>query len=197
MQANQLSNSWRAAVLLTVGTLVLFVLVSCGSDDRDAPAAGGTPTQVPAPTATLAPTATPTAAPPATPMVPATVPEPGSDEEQVMGVLEKQVRAVNAREYAIFQETCRPDGKPSLTVAQLKHLFEERGGATGADKVNTINFSPEGYHVTNVEVKLIRAPFAQATFDVYDDHIRRGTVTRTFEKVNGKWYSESLPCGQG
>ena len=196
MHAYQLSNRWRAAVLLAVGMLALIALAACGSDDRDAQAAGGTPTQVPVPTATPAPTASPTPAPPAAPMVPAAVPEPGSDEALVMAVLEKQVRAVNAREYAVFQETCRPDGKPSMTVAQLKHLFEERRGATGADKVNTINFSPEGYHVTNVEVNLIRAPFAQATFDVYDFDIRRGTVTRTFEKVDGQWYSESQPCGQ-
>ncbi|MCH8229564.1 MAG: hypothetical protein IIA53_04475 [Chloroflexi bacterium] len=198
MQAYQLSNRWRAAVLLVAGILALFALAACGGDDKDAPAAGGTtPTEVPAPTAVPAPTIAPTPAPPAAPMVPATVPEPGSDEEKVMAVLETQVRAVNAREYALFQETCTPNATSSMTVAQLKHLFEERRGATGADKVNIINFSPEGYHVANVEVRLLRAPFAQAIFDVYDDDILRGNVTRTFEKVEGQWYSESLPCGQG
>ena len=197
MQAYQLSNRWRVAVLLVAGILALFALAACGGDDKDAPAAGGTPTKVPAPTAVPAPTTAPTPAPPAAPMVPATVPEPGSDEEKVMAVLETQVRAVNAREYALFQETCTPNATSSMTVAQLKHLFEERRGATGGDKVNIINFSPEGYHVANVEVRLLRAPFAQAIFDVYDDDILRGNVTRTFEKVDGQWYSESLPCGQG
>ena len=180
-----------------MGMLALFALAACGSDDGATSAAGGTPTQVTAPTATPVPTVSPTPAPPAAPMVPATVPEPGSEEEQVMAVLEKQVRAVNARDYARFQETCTPSAKQTLTITQLKFLFEERRGATGMDKVNRINFSPEGYHVANVEVKLLREPFAQATFDVYDDQIRRGTVTRTFEKVDGRWYSESLPCGQG
>ena len=198
MQAVQFPNRRRAAILLAAGILTLFALIACGSDDRDAPAAGGTATLVPAPTvAAPDPTASPTPAPTVVPMVPAAAPEPGSDEALVMAVLEKQVRAVNAREYAVFQETCRPDGKPSLTVAQLKHTFEERRGATGSDKVNIINFSPEGYHVANVEVRLLRAPFAQAIFDVYDDDILRGNVTRTFEKVDGQWYSESLPCGQG
>ena len=198
MQAIQISNRWRVVVLLAAGMLTLFALFACGSDDRDAPAAGGTATLVPAPTvAAPDPTALPTPAPTVVPMAPAAAPEPGSDEEQVMALLEKQIRAVNAREYAVFQETCTPSAGSVLTVAQLKHLFEERRGATGNDKVNAINFSPEGYHVTNVEVRLLRAPYAQATYDVYDDEILRGNVTRTFEKVDGQWYSESLPCGQG
>ena len=55
MQAHQLSNRWRAAVLLavglTLGTLALFALAACGGDDGDAPAAGGTPTPAPVPVA--------------------------------------------------------------------------------------------------------------------------------------------------
>ncbi|MCZ6539556.1 MAG: hypothetical protein O6922_06990, partial [Chloroflexi bacterium] len=177
MQPHKLSKRWRLAFPLAVGIVALFALAACGGDDREASAAGGTATLVPAPTvAAPDPTASPTPAPTVVPMIPATVPEPGSDEALVMAVLEKQVRAVNAREYAVFQETCRPDGKPSLTVAQLKHTFEERRGATGFDKVNTINFSPEGYHVANVEVRLLRAPFAQTIYDVYDDDILRGNV---------------------
>ena len=76
----------------------------------------------------------------------------------------------------------------------MKHLFEERRGATGFDKVNAINFSTDGYNIRNVEVKMLRDPFGQATFEVYDFHILRGTVVKTFEKVDGVWYSESLPC---
>ncbi len=61
-----------------------------------------------------------------------------------------------------------------------------------------VRFSPQGYNVRNVEVKLLRAPFAQARMDVYDHEIVVGqSTTRTFEKVDRKWYSESLPCGLG
>jgi len=63
MQAIQISNRWRVVVLLAAGMLTLFALFACGSDDRDAPAAGGTATLVPAPTvAAPDPTASPTGA---------------------------------------------------------------------------------------------------------------------------------------
>ncbi len=68
-----------------------------------------------------------------------------------------------------------------------------------------IHFSPQGYNVRNVEVMLLRAPFAQASFRVYDyeehmgyvasgDYKSPGIVTWTFEKVDGQWYSEVAPC---
>ena len=132
-------------------------------------------------------------------MVPATAPEPGSDEEQILAVLEKQVRAVHAADYVAFQETCTPSAGDPPTVAQLKFVFEVRRGSTAGDQRNAINFSPQGYNIRNVDVKLLRAPFAQATFEVYDyDHYVAGMpVSRGFEKVDGQWYSESQPCGRG
>ncbi len=202
MQVHKFSSRWRAAVLLAAGMLALFALAACGSDDDDAPVAGAPPTQAPAPTATPAP------APPAVPMVPATVPKPGSDEEQVMAVLEKQVRAVHAADYVAFQETCTPTGGKSPTVAQLKYVFEERGGRIDAVAASELfTFSPQGFNVRNVEVKLLRAPFAQASFQIYDyDKLvigrppepgqYRGPVIQVFEKVDGQWYSETAPCGQ-
>ena len=193
MQAHQSSRLWRAAVLLAAGMLALFALAACGNNDEGAPAAGAPPTQAPAPTATPAP------APPAAPMVPATAPEPGSDEEQILAVLEKQVRAVHAADYVAFQETCTPSAGDPPTVAQLKFVFEVRRGSTAGDQRNAINFSPQGYNIRNVDVKLLRAPFAQATFEVYDyDHYVAGMPgSRGFEKVDGQWYSESQPCGRG
>ena len=83
MQAYQLSSRRPAAVLLVAGMLALFALSACGGGDEDASAAGAPPTAAPALTATPAP------APPAAALVPATVPEPGSDEELILAVLEK------------------------------------------------------------------------------------------------------------
>jgi len=136
-------------------------------------------------------------------MTPATVPEPGSDEAQIMAVLEKQVIAVNTADYVAFQETCTPSAKKLPTIAQLKHIYEENEGMTTG--YSLIRFSPQGYNVRNVEVMLLRAPFAQARFDVYDYdrdmgaasmnwNITEGTVLRTYEKVDGQWYSEVAPC---
>ena len=201
MQAHDLSSRWRAAVLLAAGTLALFALAACGSDDEGAPAAGAPPTRAPAPTAVPAPTvapeptATPAPAPPAAAVVPATAPEPGSDEELILAVMERQIRAVHTADYVAFQETCTPSrGIPK--VAQLKFIYEEREGVISGGNQATIRFSPQGYNVRNVEVKMLRAPFAQAILDVYDyENVVGQSIVRTFEKVDGHWYSEVLPCG--
>ena len=194
MQAHDLSSRWRAAVLLAAGTLALFALAACGSDDEAAPAAAP-PTQATAPTVAPEPTATPAPAPPAAAVVPATAPEPGSDEEQIMAVLEKQIRAVHAADYVAFQETCTPSANNPPTVAQLKSVFEESGGSTMAGRSRLDNrFTPQGYNARNVEVKLLRAPFAQTELDVYDYDSYKFTGLRTWGKVDGQWYSETAPC---
>ncbi len=203
MKTSQLSKHWGAAILLAAGMLTLFAFAACGGDDEEAPTVGAPPTQASAPTATAAP-AEPAATPepPAAPMTPATAPEPGSDEAQIMAVLEKQVIAVNTADYVAFQETCTPSAKKLPTIAQLKYIYEENEGSTEAFAVS-LRFSPQGYNVRNVEVKMLRAPFAQATFYVYDYETQMGTdmrvvgreaVTQTFEKVDGQWYSEVAPC---
>ncbi len=180
-------------ILLSIGILALFVLAACGSNDNDTRPAGDV-----APTQVLAPTATPQPEPPAAPMTPATAPEPGSDDEQIMAVLEKQIRAVNTADYVAFQETCTPSAQKLPTLDQLKYTYEVRQGATGGTQ-DEINFSPQGYNVRNVAVKLLRAPYAQASIDIYDydEYVTGRPVFRTFEKVDGKWYSESAPCKQG
>ena len=115
-----------------------------------------------------------------------------------MAVLEKQVRAVNAADYARFQETCTPSAGKPWTIAQLKYTFEVRRGATGLGSQHAINFSPQGYNVRNVAVKLLRAPFAQVSIEIYDydEYVAGRPVFKTFEKVDGQWYSESAPCEQ-
>ena len=208
MQVQQLPKFWRTAVLLGLGALALFALAACGGDN-DAPAAGDVTTQAPDATATTEPTAipAPTAAtvrePPESPMTPVTVPEPGSDEAQIMAVLEKQVIAVNTADYDSFLETCTPNAKKLPTIAQLKFIYEENQGQT-ASRGGVITHSPQGYNVRNVEVKMLRAPFAQATFVIYDyekqllaaafQNISGTAVNWTFEKVDGQWYSETDPC---
>ena len=111
-----------------------------------------------------------------------------------MAVLEKQVRGVNAADYVAFQETCTPSAGKPPTVAQLKYTFEERQGQVGLGSQSSIRFSPQGYNVRNVQVKLLRAPFAQTELDIYDYDSYKFTGLRTWEKVDGQWYSETAPC---
>ena len=180
--------------LMVVGMVVLLALAACGGDDEDT--ASAPPTQAPAES-----TATPAPVPPAAPMIPATAPEPGSDEAQIMAVLEKQIRAVNTADYVAFQETCTPSAKKPPKISTLKFVFEENGGVYHPEG-NMISFSPQGYNVRNVEVKMLRAPYAQVRFDIfdYDEHVGLAeygedvTQTKTFEKVDGRWYSEADPC---
>ena len=116
-----------------------------------------------------------------------------------MAMLEKQVRAINAADYLAFQETCTPSAKKLPTIDQLKFVFEEmQGAAGGATTAGQVLFSPQGYNVRNVEVNLLRAPFAQASFEIYDydKYVAGRPSTKTFEKVDGQWYSESAPCEQ-
>jgi hypothetical protein len=209
MQAYQLSIRWRAAVLLVAGMLVVVAMAACGGDDVDAApaensaAAESTATETPAGNSDIetsvdqsvdaqAPTAS------FAPMVPAVEYEAGSDEAQILAVLELQVRSVNNRDYASFAKTCTPNAKSVQTIDQIKFVFEERfGGAPRSGNSVTILFTPEGYNVRNAEAKLLRAPFGQATIIVYNFDDRQGEALRTFEKVDGQWYSENVPCGRG
>lgn len=208
MQANQLRNRWRAAVLLVAGMLVVIAMSACGGDDVDAApaedsaASQSTVTETPAGSSGIVTSVEdsvdvqpPTAS--FAPMVPAVDYEAGSDEAQILAVLELQVRSVNNRDYASFAKTCTPNAKRAQTVDQIKFVFEERqGGAPRSGNDRSILFTPEGYNVRNAEAKLLRAPFGQATIIVYNFDDRQGEALRTFEKVDGKWYSETAPCGR-
>ncbi len=177
------------------GIVTVVVLVACGNGDKGGAAVGAPQSEAQAPT--VVPSPEPTLAA----MVPATAPEPGSDEAQIMAVLEKQIRAVNTADYVSFQETCTPSAKKPPKITTLKYVFEENGGVFHSEG-NMISFSPQGYNVRNVEVKMLRAPYAQVRFDIFDYDEQVGlaeygddvTQTKTFEKVDGRWYSEADPC---
>lgn len=172
---------WLFAI--AIGLLALFV-VACGSSEEavQAPAA-------PAPTA--APEA---AARPEVAVIPITAPEPGSDEEQILGVLETQVRATNDGDYGIYQNTCFAVTK-TPTVAHAERFIEELGMLGEGDVGSASPFSARGYNAKNVEVKLLRQPqFGQTKFDIYNGDLFVRATSRSWEKVDDKWYSQSAPC---
>ena len=195
MKTHLFSNRRDAANLIVVGILLVLTLAACSGDGEGDTAVGTPQTELQEPTATSAP------APPESPMIPLKAPEPGSDEAQIMAVLEKQIRAVNTADYVAFQETCTPSAKKPPKLTTLKYVFEENRGVFHPEG-NMISFSPQGYNVRNVEVKMLRAPYAQVRFDIfdYDEHVGLAeygedvTQTKTFEKVDGRWYSEADPC---
>ncbi len=103
-------------------------------------------------------------------------------------MLEKQVRAINAGDYGFLRETCSPSLGKLPTAAQVKQKFENFWAQIVAPGVA---FIPEGYNSRNVEVKLLREPFAQTNGDVYQYDLFIFENLRTWEKVDGKWYHES------
>lgn len=175
----------RITIIATAIIVAAIALTACGGDN-DAPAAGPPPTAATALPDTPAPTATPAAAPPEELVVPVTGPEPGSDEALILAVLEKQMEALNIENFDLFTETCAPSGRNQLTANQVQYVFE---GIWAAGKTK-----PHGYNVRNVEVKMLRAPFAQAELDFfyYEQHI--DSFFQTWEKVDGDWYMEVFPC---
>ena len=186
---------WLAAI--TVVVLVL-VSVACGSSEPAAqPTVEPTPTAAPAPAPTVAstPTAAPvTAAPPAVAVIPIEVPAAGSTEEKVLAALEKQVRSINVQDWNGYLEVCSP-ARNITTVSRLKFAFEEIGGEFGFD---IPSFSMEGYNARNVRFTIYGEDNARTTFDIFDhDSFVATGVSRTWERVDGDWYSDALTCGFG
>ena len=194
MKTNQFSDRLHMVILTAAGILAVLALAACSGGDEGSAAVDTPRTELQEPTATPAP------APPASPMIPSTAPEPGSDEAQIMAVLEKQVRAVNTADYVSFQESCTPSADELPTLAALKFVFEDmKGAAGGVTTAGQVIFSPKGYNIRNVQVTLLRAQYAKASFEIhdYEKYVSGQVSTKTFEKVDGRWYSESLPCDQG
>ena len=175
----------RIMFLLATVAITAIALTACGGSD-DEPAAA------PQPTATSPPVAT------ATPERPAPIPpedlvateikyEPGSDEALMLAQLEKQVRAVNDENFALFVQTCAPSDRKQLTDNQVADAFSETWGGEGKQK-------PHGYNVKNIEMKMLREPFAQMEFDLFYYDEFDGSLFWTWEKVDDNWYLEVWPC---
>ena len=177
---------WLTA--FAIGALMLLA-VACGSSEPSTQAIADT-----APPAASVAEEQASVARPEVAVVPISAPEAGSDEEKILGVLETQVRAVNAGDYAIYQNTCYAVTK-TPTVAAAERFIEDLGMLGEGDTSGASQFSPRGYNARNVEVKFLRQPqFAQTKFDVYNFDVLVRSTNRSWEKVDGEWYSQTSPC---
>ncbi len=174
----------RIMLLLATALITAIAFTACSGEDDTPP--------TPQPTATSAPAATPTPERP-TPTPPeelvavVTQPEPGSEESKILAVLERQLKALNEENYDNFVETCAPSGRNQQTEEQLRsYVFEDIWG-DGKTK-------PHGYNVRDVEVKMLRAPFAQTEFDLFYFDQYFDSLFWTWENVDGEWYLEVFPC---
>ena len=98
-------------------------LVACGGDDKPAPAPTSAPTAVP--TATSEPPTT-TTAPSLPAVVPAEVPEPGSETEKVLAVYTKWIEAVRAEDWQGVADLCPPESG-ALTAERIGFTFNRFG----------------------------------------------------------------------
>lgn len=133
-------------------------------------------------------TATPIAGPPEIAVTPKEQPEAGSDEEEVLNVLEKQVRALNNSDWNGFSELCHPKFLNPPKEAVIKHMWEELGGDFG---YFISGFTTAGYNARNVEVTIHGDAVAVAKFEMYNyDDFVSDNISRSWGKYEGVWYQD-------
>ncbi len=195
---------------IAIALIAVLLLSACGGDDEPASSSSGststgstssgsTTQSITTDTtvdddniaAPADPVAAPKIDPPAVSVTTKDPVEPGSIEEKVLAVLEKQVTTTNTWNFKGFLETCQPD-RHIISEEQLEHIFVEFGGEFGYD---IPSFSIEGYNARGVEFRVYSDENVRTTFDIfnYDEWVASG-VSRTWVNVEGEWYSDGLTC---
>lgn len=206
-----ISNKRLTSKLLLAGLAIFAIslLAACGGDDEPASSDAGASANSTSSGVTsqsissdevvndeqaVAPADLTTATekdPPEVAVVPIEIPEPGSIEEKVLQALEKQVSAINTRDWASYQEGCQPN-RLVRSIKEIKFTFEEFGGEFGFE---IPSFSIDGYNARNVELTIYSGENARTTFDIYDyDQWVSTGVSRTWVNVEGEWYNDGLTC---
>jgi len=194
-------------IALIVGSMVL--IAACGGSDSDSVASadsvsssGGS--SIVSATAELeseavgddVATPEPEHQPPAVSVVALDVPEEGSEEAAVFAALDRYVTSINTQDWPAFQAQCSTGNSRNVVdTAKIKFTFEEYGGFF---KYDIPDFSIYGFNGRTVEFRVYSDENARATFDLYDyDKWLATGVSRTFEKVDGVWKSDSYECYPG
>jgi len=179
---------------ITIVLIVALALSACGGDE---PTASGTSDEEvqsitsDTSSAQIEPTAVPAVDPPEVALVPKEVPEPGSMQEDILKVFERQVRAMNTLDAQAYLDDCMPSDA-NQTAEFLKYSWDEVGGDYGwANR----EFTLVGFNAQNVDVRVYSPENVMATFDMYNhDELVGEAASRGYEKVDGIWYSTARDC---
>ena len=200
-----MSITKRFTIFFALAISGMFVLAACGdsgsdSDSGSNSASSGSSIVAVQPTVESesvddsVPTPVPERKPPpAVSVVPLDVPEPGSEQEALLGSLDRYVTSVNTQDWSKFQGQCSTgNSRNVIEVDKIRFIFEDRGGAFGYD---IPDFSIYGFNARAVEFRVYSAENARTTFDLYDyDNWLATGVSRTWETVDGVWMSDSAEC---
>ena len=199
-----ITNRSMIFTALAIGSMFLFA--ACGSSDSKTSASSGTGNSAGSSIVAAEPTleseavddsvATPVLErrpPPAVSVIPLDQPEPRSEEEALLNALDRHVTSINTQDWPEFQAQCSTgNSRNVVSVEKLRFMLEEYGGIFRYD---IPDFSIYGYNARAVEFRVYGAENARTTFDLYDyDKWLASGVSRTWEKVDGVWMSDSGEC---
>lgn len=115
-------------------------------------------------------------------VVPRIVPDPGSDEEAILEVLDRVARAIRAENTSEYVEACNPT-RPRLTEAQTKFVFESVFASFG---------ELAGITHRDVTVRTFKDNTAITESVMYDyDNVLMSRFQYSFTKVDGNWYADT------
>lgn len=195
----------RSTIFIALIISSMFVFAACGGSDSDTDTASASDTSqdsVVAAQPTLESEAVADSAatpvperqpPPEVSVIPLEVPEPGSVEEKLLAALDRHVTAINHQDWTEFQAQCSTgNSRKVVSLEKLRYSFEDYGGIF---RLDIPDFSIYGYNARAVDFRIYGEANARTTFDLYDyDKWLASGVSRTWEKVDGVWMSDSLEC---
>ena len=179
---------------ITIVLIAALALSACGGDEPTASGASNEEVQSitsDTSSAQIEPTAVPDVDPPEVALVPKEVPEPGSMQEEILKVFERQVRAMNTLDAQAYLDACMPSDT-NQTTEFLKYQWDEVGGDYGWFNPG---FTLVGFNARNVDIRVYSSENVMATFDMYNhDELIGEAASRGYEKVDGIWYSTGRDC---
>lgn len=190
IKLRSLRNIGGIAIVL----IAALALSACGGDEPTASGASDEEVQSitsDTSSAQIEPTAVPEVDPPEVALVPKEVPEPGSMQEEILKVFERQVRAMNTLDAQAYLDACMPSDT-NQTTEFLKYQWDEVGGDYGWFNPG---FTLVGFNARNVDIRVYSSENVMATFDMYNhDELIGEAASRGYEKVDGIWYSTGRDC---
>ena len=183
--------------LFAVG-MILILATACGSSDEDLPATASTGASLVSDTTPLESEAivdddlsqpeaedsstTDVRIAPAQAVVPMTEPEPGSDEEAILNVLERVTLSIRSEDTTEYVESCNPS-RAKLSEAQVEFVFESVFSQLG---------ELAGINHRDVTVRTFKDDTAITESVMYEyNDVLMSRYQYSFSKVDGNWYADT------